>query len=392
MKKVCFLLFLSIFCSCSKNKENIESYLGFDIPKDSISSYLNTQMETKKINGISLAVINDGKIVYEFIEGYANKERKTPVTNSTIFEGASISKSVFAFFVMTFVEDGTLDLDKPLYKYLPKKEIEYDERYKKITARMVLSHQSGFQNWREDDADKKLKIQFDPGTNYRYSGEGYQYLAEVLKDLLQTNWNGLEEEFQKRVAKPLGLQNTVFIQKDKIRKHKATPYDKTNKEIDWKNNYWFQKNDTVFSAPASIHSEAKDFSKWMIAVMNKKLLTEKSYQELLQPHSKIPKQEIPLSYTLGFVKPEIPFTNIYMHGGNNIGFTSYFVLDTQKNWGFVLFTNSEYGEQLGMDFLYHTAAGPNRTKLYGIVIFALILSITIIVLIIKKAIRLFRNR
>lgn len=388
MRKIGFLLLLLFILSCSKNNNTVDSYLGFDIPKDSINGYLNGKMKTNNMNGLTLAIINDGKIVYSFKNGFANKAKQIPVTSSTIFEGASISKPVFAFFVMTFVEDNTLDLDKPLYQYLPKKVIAHDERYKKITARMVLSHQSGFQNWREDDADKTLKIQFEPGTGYFYSGEGYQYLAEVLKHVLKTDWKGLENEFQKRVAKPLGLKNTVFIQNDEIRKRKATPYDANSNEIDWKNNYWFQKNDTVFSAPASIHSEITDFSKWIIAVMNKELLSEESYQELLQPHSEIPNQEIPLSYTLGFVKPEIPFTNIYMHGGNNIGFTSYFVLDTEKKWGFVLFTNSEYGEQLGLDFFYYTIADPYKTKLYTI-IFVIFLSIIALIILLIKLLKKF---
>ena len=149
------------------------------------------------------------------------------------------------------------------------------------------------------------------------------------------------------------MKNTVFIQNEYIRKHKAEPYDKDNKWIDWKNNYWFKKEDTVFMAPASIHSEPIDFSKWMIAVMNKDILSQQSYEEMLKPHSKIPYDGINVSYTLGFVKPHIPFTNLYLHSGNNIGFTSSYALDTEKKWGFVLFTNSEYGEKLGEELLFY---------------------------------------
>lgn len=392
MKKFSFLVILLLIIGCSDKTKNIDSYLGFEIPKDSIKSLLNSKMEEYNINGISFAMINDGKVVYQFRKGFANKELQTPITSKTIFEGASISKSVFAFFVMTFVEDGTLDLDVPLYKYLPNKAIAYDQRYKKITSRMVLSHRSGFQNWRDDDDDKKLKIQFDPGTDYHYSGEGYQYLAEVLKHLLKTDWNGLEKEFQKRIAKPIGLQNTVFIQNDYIRKHKAEPYDKDNKWIDWKNNYWYKKNDTVFSAPASIHSEAIDFSKWMIAVMNKQILSKESYKELFKRHSKVPEQSIGISYTLGFVNPHIPLTNIYMHGGNNIGFTSSFILDTKKDWGFVLFTNSEYGEKLGEDLFFYSMTGPNKTKLYTIVSIGLLIALIIVFYIVKKIIKLIKRK
>lgn len=393
MRKISLLAFLIfILIGCANNSEKVDSYLGFDIPKDSLNNFLKNKMKDYNINGISFAMINDGKVVYTFRNGFANKELKIPVTEQTIFEGASISKSVFAFFVMTFVEDGTLNLDTPLYKYLPYEAIAYDKRYKKITARMVLSHRSGFQNWREDDKDKTLKIQFEPDTNYFYSGEGYQYLAKVLKHLLQTDWNGLEKEFQKRIAKPIGLQNTVFIQNEYTKGLKASPYDKNNKAIDWKNNYWSMKDDGVFSAPASIHSEALDFSKWMIALMKKEILSKESYKQLLKPHSKVPEEGIPISYTLGFVKPDLPFTNLYMHGGNNIGFTAYYGLDTNKDWGFVLFTNSEYGEQLGMDFLYYAAVGPNKTKLYSFVIFIILLTVAVLYFLLKKGIQFYKKR
>src|SRR5688500_20332793 len=118
-------------------------------------------MKALNIPGLSIAFIEDGKVWHHKTMGYGNVEKKLPVTDKTIFEGASISKSIFAFFVMTYVEEGKLDLDRPLFEYLPYPDIAHDERYKKITARMILSHRSGFPNWREHESDKKLKIKFD---------------------------------------------------------------------------------------------------------------------------------------------------------------------------------------------------------------------------------------
>ncbi|MDH7445422.1 serine hydrolase domain-containing protein [Aquimarina sp. 2201CG14-23] len=311
MKK--FMLYLGILgflgtfsMSCtSRENSSIDSYLGFDIPKDSLDVFIDAKMKEYKISGASIAIINNGEVVYHKIEGYANVEEKKAVTAQTIFEGASISKPVFGFFIMTFVEEGILDLDKPLYQYLEYPDIAHDERYKRITARMVLSHQSGFQNWREDDKDNMLKIQFDPGTDYLYSGEGYDYLTQVLKHVLRIDDKGLEEEFQKRIARPMGMDHTVYIQNDYTRKNKAEPYDKNNNWIDWKNDYWFKKDDNKFSSPASIHSESIDFSKWMIGVMNEDVLSPKSYEELLKPHSKVPYDDFDVRYTLGFANLKV---------------------------------------------------------------------------------------
>lgn len=350
--------------SCSNQQDAVASYSGFKIEKKTLDQHLQSKMQEFNIPGLSIAIINHGEVVYHNTLGVSDVDKQTPVSASTIFEGASISKSVFAFFVMTFVEEGKLDLDKPLFEYMPHPDITNDPAYEKITARMVLSHRSGLPNWREDEEGEILKTQFEPDSGFLYSGEGYQYLAMVLKHIEKTDWTGLEEMFQKRIAEPIGLEHTVFIQTPYTRNHKAEPYDEDGKWIDWHNNYWFQKEDGIFYAPSSIHSEPLDFSKWMIALMNKEILSEESYRELLKRHSSVPFDGFDVSYTLGLLTPHFPFTDIYIHSGNNIGFTSWFALDTEKDWGFILFTNSDNGEQMGQELFLYLLVGPNLTKLY----------------------------
>lgn len=348
LKLLVFLILTISFTNCHSQKE-IKNLAGFDVSTDSINAFLKSRMDSLNIPGLSIAVINESKVVYHQTFGYANLEKKLPITTKTIFEGASMSKSIFAFFVMKFVEEGKLDLDKPLHEYLPYQDIAYDERYKKITARMVLSHRSGFPNWRENEDDKKLKIKFEPGTDYEYSGEGYQYLAMVLKHIESTDWNGLEAIFQEKIAKPLKMEHTVFIPTSYIKKHKAEPYNNQREWIDLQKDYWYKKEKGKFVAPSSIHSEPLDFSKWMIGVMNNKLLSKNSYSELLKHHSKISTSStgINVYYALGFLTADKVYSNTYFHSGNNAGFTCSYLMDTKKDWGYVLFTNSEYGEKLG---------------------------------------------
>ena len=374
MKRLLFYLFsLFLLAYCNKpNSNQLESYLGFKIQNDSLNNFLDFKMKKYKIPGLSLAIINDNKIVYSSYKGYKNIALKEPITSKTIFEGASISKSVFAYFVMKFVEEGKLDLNKPLYQYLPYQDIANDKRYKKITAKMVLCHRSGMPNWREGEDDKKLKLKFNPNTQYGYSGEAYQYLAMVLKKISNTDWNGLEKLFQEKVAIPLKMKHTVFIQNAYTRKNKAEPYDKNEKWIDWKNNYWFKKEDSIFYAPSSIHTEPIDFSKWMLAIMNNKGLSKKSFEVMLTPYSDVPVDELNIKYTLGFNKLDYPFTDVFFHGGDNEGFTSLYVFDKSKKWGFILFANSENGSELGKDLFFYLITGPNKTKLYTIVIIGII--------------------
>ncbi len=385
---------LIVFGCNSKDNNKIDSYIGFGISKDTIDNYLVQQMKELGIPGMSIAFINDREVVYHKTYGYANIQDSIKVNDKTIFEAASLSKPLFAYFVMKYVDEGKLDLDKPLYEYLPYPDIEDDERYKKITARMVLSHRSGFPNWRTDYPEKKLFISFDPGTDYLYSGEGYQYLAKVLKQIDNIDWDGLENEFQNKVAKPLGLEHTVFIQDNYAKKHKAEPYDKKGKWVNKENDPDRTLRD-LFRAPASAHSEAIDFSKWLIALMSKDGLQKGTYREMFKVHSHIKElsYDFDVNYTLGFYNPDIPFTNIYTGAGDNLGFTSYFVIDTKKDWGFVLFTNSEYGDELGQNLQFYLLTGPNNMpKLYVIIGLVLVAIIITLILLIRFIIRKLKRQ
>lgn len=377
-----FVALIWLLAACFPKQNSVNTYLGVTVPKAAIDDYIEKNMAERDIPGLSLAIINQGEVVYTNSYGYAQMVTKKPVTSKTIFEGASISKPLFAYFVMTFVEEGQLDLDRPLHDYLPHPDLADDPRIETMTARMVLSHRGGFPNWREDEPDKKLRIKFDPGSDYLYSGEGYQYLALVLREIEQTDWVGLEAIFQERVAQPLGMTHTVFIQTPYTRQYKAEPYDVNGEAIAWEDSYTFLKEDGNFYAPSSIHSEPADFSKWMIAVMNGALLTAESYEQLLAPHSQLPSDEIPTSYTLGFITPHLPFTNLYAHSGNNVGFTSWFALDIKRDWGFVMFTNSDNGETFGEALFFYLFAGPSLPKLLvtiGLVGLTLLFAIIVII-------------
>lgn len=349
-----FLLFVLAGCRSDQKEQRIESILGPNFSEKDLDGFIEAQMTALDMPGLSLAIINNGKVVYHTVKGFADKEKNIPVSGTTIFEGASISKSVFGYFVMTFVEEGTLDLDKPLYQYFPYPDIEDDERYKKITAQMVLSHRSGFPNWRDDYEANKLFIQFEPGTDYHYSGEGYQYLALVLKHLLNTDWAGLEDEFQKRVAIPFQMEHTRFIQDDFIRENKAVPYDKQGNRIDKSTMAWWQERDSVFVAPTTLHSEAIDFSKWVIAMINEEGLTKEGFKTLFQTHSEISGDAMfKNDYSLGFGKTTLlDSKTFYSHNGNNTGFSSLFLFDKDSKWGLVYFTNSEFGDAFGNKLIY----------------------------------------
>lgn len=175
-----------------------------------IDHFIETYCDYYGIPGVSLAVIKDGKLFYHKTYGVSNTMTGEKVNDNTLFEAASITKPVFAFAIERLAERGVINLDKPLYEYLPYKDIEYDERYKLMTARHVLTHRTGFPNWRSMNKDGKLDLKFTPGTAYSYSGEGFEYLKLVIEKITGKK---VEQVLQEEVIEPIGLYHTFFSKK-----------------------------------------------------------------------------------------------------------------------------------------------------------------------------------
>ncbi len=326
----------------------VRNMLGAPVSVEEIDGFLETRMSEFNIPGISLALINDGEVVFHRAVGKANIQTGEAVDDCTIFEGASITKPLFGFFVMGFVEEGKLDLDKPLYEYLPFPDIAQDDRYKKITARMVLTHQTGLPNWRSDFPDKKLFLKFDPGTEFGYSGEAYQYLALVLQEIEGVDGPGLEALFQERVARPIGMEHTQIIPDDAMQTAKALPYLNGAPAESW-------VYTDEFGAAYGVNSEARDLSKWLIAVMERRGLSEAVFEEYLAAQDvHLPQGDDamdnplgPPAMALGFFIYDVPGVGkIYVHDGNNTGFSSLIIIQPDQKWGMVMFANADQSTQI----------------------------------------------
>src|SRR5271168_4984804 len=147
-------------------QEPIAAHLdGGTIAPAQIDATVNGLIEAANVTGAGIAIFHDGRIVYLKAYGFRDTEKKFPLTPDSVMTSASLSKAAFATVVMKLVQNGALDLDKPIYQYLPKPLPEYpryadlqgDDRYKKLTLRILLSHTTGFPNWRAFEDDGKLK-------------------------------------------------------------------------------------------------------------------------------------------------------------------------------------------------------------------------------------------
>jgi CubicO group peptidase (beta-lactamase class C family) len=183
-----------------------------------IDSQVRAAMGRTGARGLALAVVEDGRPVFVRAWGERNAAG-APLATDTILYGASLTKAVFAYTVMQLVEEGKLDLDRPLAQYLPRPLPEYgnlddygnwadlagDERWRRVTARHVLTHSVGWANFSWFEPDGKLKFHFEPGARYAYSGEGIILLQFVIEKGLGLD---LGAEIKRRVFDRFGMART----------------------------------------------------------------------------------------------------------------------------------------------------------------------------------------
>lgn len=336
------------FALNEKNAKKIKTLSGKEITVAEMDEYIKTQMDSLGIPGMSIAIINDAKIVYHRALGVTNVETKEKVTDETIFDAGSMGKPLFAYLVMKMVEKGILNLDQPLYTYLLYPDIAYDERYKLITARMALCHTSGFPNWRWFNEDNKLDIKFTPGTAWEYSGEGYEYLANVVAHLNNIPKNGLQDLFEKEVAGPLGMRYAYYTWNDYLEKHRATGHvDGKVLITPWGTS---AKNPDFFAA-FSLQSEAISYANFLIAMIKEEGLKKTFFDEMLKVQVVFPTylfnddaaKTDSSSWCLGIEKKHSEFGDEYLHGNNNYNSTGGFMFNQQQKFGYVFFTNCNKG-------------------------------------------------
>jgi CubicO group peptidase (beta-lactamase class C family) len=161
-----WLAVAAISMSRSAQTPTITRLDGTPISTAEIDATMTRPLKAAEVTGAAIAVIDHGKIAYQAASGFRDQERNLPFGVDSVMSAASITKPAFAYLVMELVDEGLLDLDKPVYQYLPKPLPEYqkyadladDPRYKRITTRMLLSHTAGFPNWRWLEEDRKLRI------------------------------------------------------------------------------------------------------------------------------------------------------------------------------------------------------------------------------------------
>jgi len=312
-------------------------------------------MKQADIPGVSIALIRDGKTYWLHEFGVRNTKTNAPVTADTIFEAASLSKPVFAYGVLKLVDAGKLDLDASLSKYLPKPYID-DPRINQITARFVLSHRTGFRNWRNDDG---LLIYFTPGERFSYSGEGFVYLQEVVQRITGMPINTYMKE---AVFAPLGMTSSSYLWRDDYDQRTANGHDPDAQPED-------KGKPKDPNAASSLQTTPRDYAAFLDALLNGKGLKPETLREMEKPQIAVnpectnctdrePKElSKSVFWGLGIGIQETADGESLWHWGDNGAFKCYAVVYPKQKFGLVYFANSENGLSIAREVIRAAIGG-----------------------------------
>ncbi len=341
-----------------------------------LDARVETLMREARIPGLALAVIEDGRIVHLKAYGSRDVERNLPLTIDTVMYGASITKGEFAYAVMSLVEAGKLDLDRSIADYLPKPLPEYekyadlagDERWRKLTPRMLLSHTAGFPNFRfflpdgRFDEHGKLRIEFQPGSRYAYSGEGINLLQFVIEAGLGIDVGKLMQE---QVFDRFGMKRSSMVWRDDFANDLAIGYDEQGKPLG-------HKQRGAVRAAGSMDTTIADQAAFLAGLVRGEGLGAASKAELLDPQIAIHSvQQFPtlsedttrdnrgieLSYALGWLVYRTPRGRAWSKGGHDDGTNNLALCVADGRRCLVILSNSSNGEGI-FKYLADAALGP----------------------------------
>ncbi|WP_426092950.1 serine hydrolase domain-containing protein [Flavobacterium sp. DSR3-2] len=353
--------------------QSIKRIDGSTITTESLNAKIEYLIKVANVSGVAVALFNDNKIIFSKTYGLANVQKNIPFEKSSVMYGASFAKTVFAYIVMQYVQQKVIDLDKPLVEYLNKPlpeikingfrrgydDLKDDKRYEKITARMCLTHTTGFPNWRWFEADKKLKIKSDPGTRYSYSGEGIYLLQFVIEQLTGKDYETISQEI---VFKPLGMTNTSQVWQTRFDENIC--YGHNAKGEPYELNKWKEAN-----AGGSMSTTFEDFTVFYTHFINGKGLSKKSFKEMTSqqvrirsrsqfgPLAKIDSTDndsIQLGYGFGVGTFITPWSRAFFKEGHDDGWGHYSICFPDKKIAVVIMTNNDNGESIFKEFLEYS--------------------------------------
>lgn len=354
-----FLLITTLFIGCNEQvKESEESNLPQSIIHGELGSNINLKLtpyienivQSHDLPGLAIGIVQNNEIVYANAFGYMNMQTQEPLTISSMFHMASISKPFVATAIMQLVEQGKVDLDSAVIKYLPYFRIE-SERYDKITVQQMLSHSSGMPDVEDYQWDAPVysdnalelyvkslssqKLHSVPGENFGYSNMAFECLGALIATV---SGKPFADYVKQHILNSCGMKESTFLKPTYLPENWASPHIRTVNTDVW-NGYPYNR---MHGPSSTLHSNVLEMCNWAITNISRgsfsetKILDQASYDLLWDPWVKIGENSsIGLSWFLDEYRDE----QIVKHSGGDTGFSSNLVLIPEKFLAVVVMCN-----------------------------------------------------
>jgi CubicO group peptidase (beta-lactamase class C family) len=317
-------------------------------------------MKHYNVPGVSIAVVENGKIKWAKGYGIANTETGTKVDSETLFQAGSISKPVAALSVLKLLEDGSVTLDEDVNSYLKNWQIPANEftQDQKVTLERLLTHTAGmtvhgFPGYTQKDSfpeitdvlngngnTPKIVVDTQPGTLWRYSGGGYTVMEKVVEDV---SGLPLEDFMEQKILSPIGMNNSTYEQpiSEKYQKNISAAYYRDGSLIEglW-HNYPEQAAAGLWTTPSDLALYCIEIQE-ILKGKTDGILSKETVEKMLTKH----KNDWGLGPALNNEKDSL----VFGHGGKNAGFTNNFSAYAHLGHAVIVMTNADNGGQLARE-------------------------------------------
>jgi len=303
-------------------------------------------MRAGDIPGLSMAVLDDHAVAWSGAFGVREAGSRQAVSHDTVFEAASLSKTVFAYVVLRLVDRGVLDLDTPLVQYAPYGRLAGDPRHRRVTARMCLSHTTGLPSW-------GTRFIAEPGARFTYSGEGIRFLRMTLEAITGL---GLEELARREAFTPLGMADSSYLWRDDFARRLARGHDLQGRPQP-------RRQSPTGSAAASLHTTARDYARFLQACLAGEGLSAATHAEMLRPQTRanLPGSAVTsghVGWGLGWGTMDGRDGEVIWQWGDNGDTVALVAGCPATGDGLVYFANSATGLSVAYDLLGAVLPGP----------------------------------
>lgn len=332
MKKGNWIVLILLIISISQNSVRAQRQI---FVSDELEQNLEVLMQENKVLAVGIGIIEHGTL--SSVNVYGNLKKDTPAPDNAYFNIASLSKPISTLLTLRLVSNGDWDLDEPLYHYWIDPDVKDDPFHKIITTRHVLTHTTGFDNWRWNNESKKLIFNSKPGTKPGYSGEGFEYLRLSIESKFNIPFENLVDSL---IFKPYGMKNSSLLWDDKV--HKSRYAEEHNKEGQ---PYNLRKRIVNACASDDVITTVEDYGLFAVNVLKATGITEELYKDMIRPQADVRENA---AYGLSWFIEQDYCDGEYAltHGGSDAGVATMVVLLPESKRGIIIFTNGDNGFEI----------------------------------------------